>query len=301
MRTVLIIVILAVITFFSANSAFAAETKNSGGENERQQELGKTGLMFRDKIKDLLDEYKGITHVDKRLKAAGVSYQEILTAGTDNLSKYTKGEQQRIMAGVYTYDAGYAALFFQKKEMARFLDARQVLNEKIGFTAPLPPKMKKLLQNSDSIRDFEAWTGAMDEAVTKFMTDGMTSKNDMTALVDILYGMVIEGVYMVTEFVFLTDYPSEMLALMDRQHEQIIFMMKLLNIFRGDEEFGEMVALSERISFLSTASSYLMVTEFTQQDVDGLRALIGPERKGILEGRGKTGALFSFVSEPPKE
>jgi hypothetical protein len=248
MRIVFIIVVLAVITFFSATVAFATETMNSGSENERQQELDKTELMFRDKIKDLLNEYKGIAHVDKRLKAAGVSYQKILTAPTGNLSKYTKGEQQLVMAGVYTYDAGYAALFSQKKEMARFLDARQVLNEKIGFTAPLPPKMKKLFQNPDSIRDFEVWADALDEAVTKCLTDGMTSRKDMDALVDIFYGMVIEGVYMVTEFVALTDYPTEMLALMDRQHERIIFMMKLLNIFRGDDEFGEMVALNERIS-----------------------------------------------------
>jgi hypothetical protein len=44
-----------------------------------------------------------------------------------------------------------------------------------------------------------------------------------------------------------------------------------------------------------------MVAEFTQQDVDGLSALIGPEREDILEGRGKIGTLVSFVPEPPKE
>ena len=301
MKKILIIAVLTAIITFGATGTFAAETMTNSDEKGLEQELGKTGLQFREKIQGLLNEYKGITNSNIDLKAAGASYQKSLTAKADDLSRYTKGEQQRMMAGVYTFDAEYAALFLQKKDMAKFLDARNTLNEKIGVTIPLPSKMKKRVQNTDSIPDFDEWTDALVEAASTFLNNQMASKKDMDAMVDMIYGMIIEGAYIVTESIALADYPPEMLALMDQQHGQLIFMMKLLNIFRADEEFSEMVDLDERIALLNTLSNFLMVSEFTQHEVDSLRSFIGPEREDILEGRGRAGTLFSSAPELPEE
>ena len=85
-----------------------------------KQEQRRSGLEFRDQVKFLIDQYKGLTQANKQLKEAGASYQKSLTADTRNLSRYTTDEQLAGMAGVYTFDAGYAALFLQKKEMGKF-------------------------------------------------------------------------------------------------------------------------------------------------------------------------------------
>jgi hypothetical protein len=294
MRIVLAMVSLVVIASFSASGSSTAGTKTQGSAEIFQNSSGQTTPEYRNKVEELLDEYKGISQVKKQLKEAGASYQKSLTANTEDLSKHTKGAQQRMLAGVYTFDAGYAALFLQKKEMARFLDARQTLNEKTGFTAPLSPEIKKLLRNPDAIQNFNELTNALDEAANTFLA-GITSKEEMDALVDMLYGMGIEGIYIVTESIALADFSPEMLTLMNQQHERIVFLLKLLNIFRGEDELDQPDALNERLTILGIINNYLMVPKYTRMEVEGLRAFIWKERQDILQAEGKEGSVLPFA------
>ena len=87
-----------------------------------------------------MDEYKGLAQANKALKEAGASYQNSLTAGTADLSRYATMEEQAAMAGVYTFDAGYAALFLQKKETIALSD--------------YPPEMLTLLDTQHKRLDF---------------------------------------------------------------------------------------------------------------------------------------------------
>ena len=191
------------------------------------------------------------------------------------------------MAGIYTFDAGYAALFLQKKDMGKFLSARKVLNEKVGFTMPLSPKMKALLENPDGIQDFAAWTDVLDEGASNFLESGMTTDTHLDMLVDVIYGMMIEGMYIVTESIALADYSPEMLALLNTQRDRIDFLTKILHVFRGDEAFEQAVEFKGRMHFLEGIHDLLHVSQFTKQEVEGLRKLIAPERQAILDGHTK--------------
>jgi hypothetical protein len=284
MKLFAIAVVTAFIMSFGANDVLAT-VKSTHGEGQTLHEtLCDVGLKFRDQVKAVLDQYKGLARANKQLKEAGASYQKSLTADTQNLSRYTTDEQLAGMAGIYTFDAGYAALFLQKKDMGKFLTARKTLNEKIGFTMPLSPKMKALIENPDTIHDFQTWTDALDEGASKFLASGMTTDAHLDMLVDVIYGMMIEGMYIVTESIALADYSPEMLELLNNQHERIDFLIKTLNVFRGDEAFEKAVEFKGRLAFIGEVHNLLLVSQFTQREVDGLRKLIAPERQAILNG-----------------
>ena len=76
------------------------------------------GEQLKAEIRDIMTKYKGMSRANAIIKDAGLSYQRALVADTANTSAYTTARQQALMAGVYTFDATYAALFLKKKELA---------------------------------------------------------------------------------------------------------------------------------------------------------------------------------------
>lgn len=283
MKVFAIAVFTAFIMSFSVTGVLAAD-KSTQKDQSLQETFSDAGLKFRDQVKGIIEQYKGLAQANQQLKEAGASYQKSLTADTQNLARYTTDEQLTGMAGIYTFDAGYAGLFLQKKDMGQFLSARKTLYEKIGLTIPLSPKMKALIENPDTIQDFSAWTDALDESTAKFLESGIKTDAQLDMLVDVIYGMMIEGMYIVTESIALADYSPEMLALLNTQRDRIDFLTKILHVFRGDEAFERAVEFHGRLAFLDEIHSLLHVPEFTLQEVEGLRELVASERQAILDG-----------------
>jgi hypothetical protein len=285
MKVVVKMVAVVAVLMFLGQGVFASD--KGVHDQGLHDELCELGLKIKEEIIDILDEYKDLSQTNQALKDAGASYQQALTAGERDLSVYTTQKQQAAMSGVYTFDAGYAALFLRKKELGSFLEARKNLNEKIGFTMPLSPKMKNLIENPESIRDFNVWADALDEAADKLLTSGIVSDKQLNTLVDMVYGMIVEGIYVVTESIALADYPPQMLELMNHQHDRIDSFIKLLNTFRGDEAFETAVAFDSRFDLIGDIHNLMVVSRFTQREVDGIRNIIGPERQAILDGKGR--------------
>lgn len=291
MRLLTIAVATAFIMSFGANGVIAADKNTHGDGQVLHETLSDLGIKFRDQVKAVIEQYKGLAQTNKQLKEAGASYQKSLTANTKNLSRYTTEEQLSTMTGVYTFDAGYAALFFQKKDMGESLKARKTINDKLGFSMPLSSKMRKLIETPNAIEDFKAWTDALNESGAIFLASGVTTDKRLDILVDVIYGMLIEGMYLVTESIALADYSPEMLALLNNQHDRLHFMIKLLNVFRGNKAFENAVKFKERLDFIGDVHNLLIVSEFTRHEVDYLRKLIAPERQAILDG--KVGKIVS--------
>lgn len=279
-----IVKLFAVIAVLAFTNQGVLASEKGVHDQGLHDELCELGLKIKEEIHDILGEYRDLARANQALKETGASFQASLTAGDRDLSVYTSRKQQASMAGVYSFDAGYAALFMRKKELASFLEARKSLNEKIGFTMPLSPKMKHLIENPESIQDFSVWADALDEAADKLMASGIVSDKQLDILVDIIYGMVVEGLYVVSESIAMAGYPDSMLNLMDHQHERIDFFIKVLNTFRGDRAFEEAVSFDTRFDLIGDVHNLLVVSTFTQREVDGIREIIAPERQAILAG-----------------
>jgi hypothetical protein len=194
-------------------------------------------------------------------------------------------EQQSVMVGVYTSDATYAALFLRKKELADVLSVRKSLAEKIGFGMPLTPKMKEIVENPEKIEDFDEWSEALEEVSVEMIVNHVTTDKQIDILVDVFFGALVEGMYVMTESIAQAGYPQPMLDLMNQQHDRIDFMLKLLNVFRGDKAFEDEVEFDERFDVLGDIHNLLLVRQFTQREVDGIRQIVAPLRQDILDGK----------------
>ena len=271
---------------------------------EEEQLIKDVGEKLRADIRDLMNQYKGLSQANSIIKEAGLSYQRALVADTATPSAYTTPKQQALMAGVYTFDATYAALFLKKKELAATLKAREALGEQLGFGMDLPPRLKKMVSNPETINDFNECAEAFDEFLDRLIQEQLTSDQRMVILVDGVYGAITEGLFVVSESIAQAGYPREMLDLMDEQLVRINFMIRLINIFRGEESFEKAVALEPRLKVLERLKGLMgaedsskadtgevnegappfVMGKVTRKEVDMIRDIVTPLRKNILGG-----------------
>jgi hypothetical protein len=276
MGMLLVVLVISPVTAFCATDS-ATETKGT-----IQEGLSRIGTEYRDQVKAIIAQYKGASDANRQLKAAGASYQKHLTAEVSGLSRYITSVGQAQMAGVYTYDAGYAALFMKKRELADSLNARTMLNEKLGFTMPLSKKLKQFIENPDRIQDYETWSDTMTDVLQKLIARGLDSDQRLCIVINYFYGTIIEGMYVVTESIAQSGYTPDMLALMDHQAVRLSLFLKLLNVFRGDAVFEKAVGFDSRFRLLGQVHNLMLVNGFARRDIDDIRRLISPERRAIL-------------------
>ena len=287
------------LTVGLAGVATAAEPQFT----DKAKTVEDAGTQIREDIRFLMNRFNGISQANRAIKEAGLSYQKALVADTATTSAYTSEKQQALMAGVYTFDATYAALFLKKRELAATLKARKVLGEKLGFGMALPPKMKKLMVDPESITDFESCAEAFDELLDKLVTEQLTTDQRLVTLVDGAYGAVTEGLYVVTESIAQAGYPEEMIDLMDQQLVRVNFMILLINIFEGKQTFEQAVALAPRLKVLESIKGLMesrgvsepsstevgkppfVPAKITRAEIDQIRSIVTPLRKNILTGK----------------
>ncbi|RJR30525.1 MAG: hypothetical protein C4576_33430 [Desulfobacteraceae bacterium] len=281
-----LITMLAAILAMGVSSEIAVAARKATSAGQRlHHELSDAGAKFRTQIQEIMASYRGIDEANKLLKAAGATFQKSLAADPATVSRYTTPRQQAVMAGVYLYDASYAALFFRKREMVDFLEARKTLNERVGFGVALTPKMKELLERPDSIRDYDTWVAAVDESMKKLLSEGLTTDKRLAFLVDTMYGASIEALYVLTETIAQSGYGPEMLGLLNQQQERVNAMRKMLNVFRYDEDFEKEVLFGQRFRVFEAIHSHMKAQQFTQKEVDELRKVVTPERTVIVKGQ----------------
>ncbi len=282
MKVFSLMVLTVFIVIFNANGAFATNSSAQSDDSAIQESLSDIGMEFSNEIRKVASEHKGIIQANKQLKEAGASYQKSLIADPAEISRYTDFKHQSIMAGVLTFDAGYAALFLQKKDLAALLKARKTLSEKIGFSTPLSPKMKQLIMNPEMVQDYDTWATALNEVSAIFLANGLNTDKRIAVMMDYLYGAIVEGLYVVTESIAQADYTPKMLALMNNQYDRIQLLVRMLNVFRGNDTFEKAVDFDARFNLIGDIHNLMTVKTLTRRDIDDIRQLIVPERQSIL-------------------
>lgn len=299
MKAINAFIIILLLVMGSAGSLAAAETTPLA-----ETAIADIGEQLRAEIRDLTTRFKGISQANTAIKAAGLSYQKALTADPAKADDYITETQQAMMAGVYTFDATYAALFLRKKELAEALKARRTLGEALGFSMAMPPELKELVTNPEKLDNFDRFAEVADKHFQGLMAEQMTTDERMIIMAKGAYGAVVQGLYVVTESIAQAGYPEEMVDLMDQQLTRINFMIHLLNVFRGEESFASAVAMEPRLKALASVKGLIeargsetqkaedtgdrppFFIEITQKEVDMIRDITAPLRRDILNGKG---------------
>ena len=281
MKTIAISIMICFM--LAANGVMASESPTH--DQGLHDSLCDTGQKLKAQLQRVMAEYKGLNQANKRIKEAGLSYQKALTVNRVDLKYYIAPRQQAVMAGIYTFDATYAALFLKKKELVAALTARRGLAEGLGFGMAMPPKLKKLVENPETIKNFDQCSQAFNEVFDQVLADQLTTDKRLVVYADGAFGALIEGLYVVTESIAQAGYSAEALSLMDQQRERIECVIKILNVFKGEKAFEDAVALKKRIELLDAVKAPLQSPKFTRESVDKIRTIVSPLRQDILDGK----------------
>ncbi len=297
MKTISGLIMAAFLVITCTTVAVSADTPPL----KKAEAIQKAGEELKADIRKLMTRFQGVIRANALIKAAGLSYQSALVADTANTSAYTTPKQQALMAGVYTFDATYAALFLKKKEVAQALKARRALADNLGIGMAMPPKIKKMVTQPETINNFETCAEAFDELLNQLVDEQLTSDERIITLMDGMFGAVTQGLYVVSESIAQAGYPKAMIELMDEQLSRVNFMILLLNVFQGQETFETALAMEPRLKVLESVKGLMEVTgddtnkakgealpfmmgQVTQKEVDQIREIVTPLREKILAG-----------------
>lgn len=145
--------------------------------------------------------------VTKLLKRAGASYQPTWLAPTNIAISYPRGDELRVMVGVYQFDSLYSAAFDKRNATQKYLKTqahlsrRMRLKNRMEMAAVFPPSLNRMLQNPRIM--------SLDNALDAYATNArkyrlLVSKPlGLSTVESGLFGFVLEGLHIVGQTLML--------------------------------------------------------------------------------------------------
>ncbi|MBU1003140.1 MAG: hypothetical protein KKE73_11545 [Proteobacteria bacterium] len=190
-------------------AAFAAPAQASMSLDYYVGEIQK--LLTEKRISSMMD-------VTRALKQGGASFQTDLALPLNLAKTVQPGDSAGVMIGMYQFDAIYAVSFGRKKDAANYMQAQDQLMNRLNMRGQLevsalfPPAFAKLVKTPDKI-NFDEVVKAYAANTTNY-TILMQAPGGFDVVEDSLYGFLVEGLYVVSNAVILSDFDPTLVALL---------------------------------------------------------------------------------------
>lgn len=192
------------------------------GKNQQDKEGGLESYLSEEDIFNDIDKAKKIFYslpspleTAMLLKTAGITYNEQILNGLDNVDKYSTNKSKAVNLGIYTTDLSYASLFDQSQTCIKYMDVTKKLANEMGINDAVDEetlrKLEQNLNNREVVMDIISETFLNTSAYLK-----ENDQQDVAAIV--LVGGWIEGLYLGTQMI--GNAPVENNKLVDRLAEQ---------------------------------------------------------------------------------
>ncbi|MDO9559060.1 MAG: hypothetical protein Q7I89_05165 [Syntrophales bacterium] len=220
----------------------------------------------------------------EKMKKAGASYFQELTAPTAKAQSYTDAEIQRMMVGVYHFDMSYAMVFGKNKESLKAGEAIDVLLTKLGYNDPkIVAQYKKAMKGIDG-PNVKQVLKDLDKAIDAALPKMINTQEGLDVPVDAAYGWIIEALYLVTETVAQKNYDPKFLVLLNEQKKSIKMVIDTLNVFKNNKELAAIVERNERLPLLQDISKRLKdPKKMGKEDVEAIRTMVAKARAEIVK------------------
>jgi len=255
-----------------------------------------------------------VLDVTRLLKESGASFQKNLTAPVSVVNRYQPGENLLMMIGVYQFDALYAAAFGKKKLAGGFLNAQSVLIDKMNLRGRIdvsvifPTALKAMVQNPETM--------TIDRVIESYATNAdsyhriMDDPIGFDTIESSLYGLVVEGLYVLSETLVMSGDAREASTLLNRQislpdrewgsvtlldplEKGIDLMLKLYKSFEGDpqnyarfaDKSGNPRERVERTEWLKNISDIIkkIKRQVTPEGIALLSETVAKEREKVIQ------------------
>jgi len=227
----------------------------------------------------------------KLLKDAGLSYQKSLAIPLEEVIDCKDQEGLRVLYGMYAFDANYAMVFGKRKE---FLETLEVINSqmqdrldvrvKLQITHIKPELLKDLLEYPENVEKREAWFKNVQANMDAMFKQAAGDPEVMDVLIDVIYGTVIQGLYVSCELALNNESGDKMIALFNAQAQRVEKFDVLLNTFK-DPELIKMVKLVERDPLMDDIKDLIKSKKgrLNRQDVEKILAGVKSVRNSFAK------------------
>jgi len=227
----------------------------------------------------------------KLLKDAGLSYQKSLAIPLEEVIDCKDQEGLRVLYGMYAFDANYAMVFGKRKE---FLETLEVINSqmqdrldvrvKLQITHIKPELLKDLLEYPENVEKREAWFKNVQANMDAMFKQAAGDPEVMDVLIDVIYGTVIQGLYVSCELALNNEFGDKMIALFNAQAQRVEKFDVLLNTFK-DPELIKMVKLVERDPLMDDIKDLIKSKKgrLNRQDVEKILAGVKSVRNSFAK------------------
>ncbi len=227
----------------------------------------------------------------KLLKDAGLSYQKSLAIPLEEVIDCKDQEGLRVLYGMYAFDANYAMVFGKRKE---FLETLEVINSqmqdrldvrvKLQITHIKPELLKDLLEYPENVEKREAWFKNVQANMDAMFKQAAGDPEVMDVLIDVIYGTVIQGLYVACELALNNESGDKMIALFNAQAQRVEKFDVLLNTFK-DPELIKMVKLVERDPLMDDIKDLIKSKKgrLNRQDVEKILAGVKSVRNSFAK------------------
>lgn len=172
--------------------------------------------------------------VTKLLKSAGSSYQADWLAPASLARRYPKGDEMRVMVGIYQFDALYAAAFDKRKATQDYLSAQSRLSKRMGLksrmemAAVFPSSLNKMLRRPQTM--------SLDNALEAYANNArkyrlLVSKPlGLSTVESGIYGFVLEGLHILSQTLLLQPDKDSTIKFLETKLENPAFDLDTINL-----------------------------------------------------------------------
>lgn len=217
-----------------------------------------------------------------RLFKSGVSFKKELTNPVENASKYLQNNSKALNLGIYGADLTYTICFEKFNELNPYLKNSKKLADDLGiplaFNNETLEKYESYRTNKDSLRN------AVYESYNE--VDRTLKSNERISLAALVVtGGWVEGLYIAsstaTDTTLAPEAQNELYAIVRRQSFHLDNIINLLNEFKSDAYFQQLITELQEIQGLYTS---MKKSDIRKEDIVLLQARVAMLRAKIIEG-----------------
>lgn len=265
-----VLTVMVISAILCANVAYGASHDRAQQKNEKHQEIVQS-------IKELAEKDPGWSLVDYEMKESGVSFQKGLLTDIKLASKPAGEVDEFKLAGMYIFDASYAACFGRKKESIAALDALKKVLQRNGVVVSHSQNIVDLVTEGTTNEDHEEQLKRLTQLLKQI---GQDNKELLTLgkMMDSIYGTFIKGLYVSSESIARSGYAPEMMKLATLNRYKLSIAKKYYVVF-GKDMYSDM---SDPLKQMEIFQKVLNAGDsFTKENVDAMRWLTRGHVKAI--------------------
>ncbi|MBN1924953.1 MAG: hypothetical protein JW798_03890 [Prolixibacteraceae bacterium] len=187
----------------------------------------------KDQVVDIIMEMNQAEDIVPLLNRAGASYIIDLTVPLELSEKQMTLDEQSMFWGMVVFDMIYAKTYKRTDVLAKVSDLEYKFKTELGLGGALEKVKgydKRIEANSDNKDSLDI---LFDEVSNIWFSD--LSENHLNVLVYSTLGNTVEALYITTQLALLASDNSELLALVNKQHDQVAKFSSMLKLVMEDK------------------------------------------------------------------